>query len=189
MTIALERLRQQLMSDRKVLCTGNPNNPELLAHGFQKIFPEATFIYKSNGWDFTDQSADFTQRLKELFLKHNTFINASFVAPFVQSYLLELCAQSVKHCDVFNIGSTHEYDGLGYKEYTESKLDLRSKSLLLNTYRFKTHHIILGGIKRQQRTDTVDWLSIDDICNIVPWLMNQQFAVPIICLDQPKKAW
>jgi len=189
MTAALAHLRQQLMSNRTVLCTGNPDNPDLLAHGFRQIYPDATFIHKSNGWDLTDQSADNKTRLQELFSKHNTFINASFIAPFVQSYLLELCAQSVKHCDVFNIGSTHEYDGRGYKDYAESKLDLRNKSLVLNTYRFRTHHIILGGIKRQHQTETDSWLSINDICNMVPWLINQKFLVPLICLDQPKQAW
>jgi hypothetical protein len=186
---SLEQVRQKVMSTQKVLCTGNPNNPSLLAHGFQKIFPDATFIHKSNGWNLLDQSSDNTQRLQEVFSKHNTFINASYIAPCVQSYLLEVCAASVKYCNVFNIGSTNEYDGLGSSEYVGSKLNLRTKSLQLNSYRFKTHHIMLGGIDRQQSPDTADWLSIDEICNIVPWILRQRFQVPLICLDQPKQPW
>ena len=189
MNDSLAHVRQTLMSNQKVLCTGNPDNPSLLAHGFRKIFPDATFIHKTNGWNLTDQSTDNTQRLREIFLKHNTFINASYIGPSVQSYLLEVCAENVKYCDVFNIGSTNEYDGLGSAEYVESKLALRTRSLQLNSYRFKTHHIMLGGIDRQQSPDTVDWLTIDEICNIVPWILCQKFEVPLICLDQPKQLW
>ncbi len=146
--IKLAQLREKLMSNRKVICTGNPSDPSTLASGFKKIFPDATFIHRSAGWDLTDQSTESRTKLKELFSQHNTFINASYIAPHVQSYLLEVCDQSVKFCDVFNIGSTHEYDNLGRADYTQSKLDLRDKSLQLNTYRFRTHHIMVGRIKK-----------------------------------------
>jgi len=175
-------LREKLMSNRKVICTGNPNNPATLASGIQKLFPTATFIHLSNGWDLRDQSADMQDRLKKLFSGHNTFINASFIAPYVQSFLLDMCNQSVKFCDVFNIGSTHEYDNLGPDNYKKSKIDLRNKSLELNTYRFQTHHVILGKIGGVG-------LDIATICNIIPWIINQPFKVPLICIDQPKIPW
>lgn len=185
----LAALRTKLMSDRKIICTGNPNRSSTLASGFKKIFPEITFIHLGTGWDLTDQSLEAQQSLKELFSKHNTFINASYIAPYVQSYLLDICNQSVKFHDVFNIGSTHEYDGFGSIEYQQSKLDLRNKSLQLNTYRFRTHHIALGKIRKESDSDTTDCLDISTICNIVPWIISQPFAVPFICIDQPKGAW
>lgn len=187
MSMQLADLRKQLMSDRKVLCTGNPNTPSNLAFGIKKIFPNTTFVHKSNGWDLTDPGLE--QRLKILFRQHNTFINASYIDSFVQSRLLELCQESAKYCDVFNIGSTHEYDGLGSVEYQNSKIDLRTKSLKFNTYRFKTHHIIVGGINKHQDPAVKDWLSIDEVCNIIPWIIEQRFSIPIICLDQPKQPW
>lgn len=177
------------MATRKVLCTGNPDNVDTLAHGFKKIFPSATFIHYSAGWDLTDRSESAQQKLKQLFAQHNTFINASYIAPYAQSFLLDICNQSVKFCDVFNIGSTHEYDGGGQLEYQQSKLDLRNKSLQLNSYRFQTHHIILGGISCSTRPENADYLSIDDICNIVPWITQQPFKVPLICADHPKHPW
>lgn len=183
----LADLRKKLMHDRKILCTGNPANPSNLAFGIKKIFPDSTFIHLSNGWDLKDQSRD--QELAMLFKQHNTFINASYIDVFVQSRLLELCQASVKYCDVFNIGSTHEYDGLGSVNYRDSKIDLRNKSLELNTYRFKTHHIIVGGINKHNTVDTKDWLSIDAVCGIIPWIIDQNFEVPIICIDQAKGAW
>ena len=174
------------MSNRKIICTGNPNKPFTLASGFKKIFPDATFIHTDSGWDLTDQSSEAQQKLKELFAQHNTFINASYIGPYVQSYLLDTCAQSVKYCDVFNIGSTHEYDNLGTLEYKQSKLDLRNKSLQLDTYRFQTHHIILGKIKT---SSTENHLELLTICQIVPWILAQEFRVPLITIDSPKAAW
>jgi hypothetical protein len=181
------------MSERKILCTGNPNNPYTLASGFRKIFSNITFIHQTAGWDLTDQSIDAQEKLKILFSKHNTFINASYIGHGVQSRLLEICNQSVNHCDVFNIGSTHEYDGLGSAEYQHSKIDLRNKSLMLNTYRFQTHHIMLGQINKiatSMNTPTrEDAIDIETICNIIPWIIEQKFRVPLICIDQPKTPW
>ena len=187
--IKLTHLRKKLMSDSKVICTGNPDRPSTLASGFKKLFSNITFIHLKAGWDLTDQSPSAQQNLRELFAKHNTFINASYIAPYVQSYLLNMCNQSVKFCNVFNIGSTHEYDGLGSIDYQQSKLDLRNKSLKLNTYRFRSHHIVLGGIRKESNPDTDDWLDISTICNIVPWITEQPFEVPLICIDQPKEPW
>ena len=188
-TLNISDLRKQYMSTRTVLCTGNPVNPANLAHGIQKLFPEATFIHQSAGWDLTDSSDSAVQRLRDIFKKHNTFINASYIGPYVQSQLLELCNQSVKYCDVFNIGSTNEYDGINSGLYQDSKLHLRNNSLRLNTYRFKTHHIIVGGINKHDTEETKSWLSVDTVCKIIPWIMQQEFEVPIICVDQPKQAW
>jgi len=176
-------IRTKIMQPRKIVCTGNPDDPTKLASGFKKLFPDAAFIHRSNGWNLTDHSLIAQTKLKELFSKHNTFINASYIAPGVQEFLLDVYNQSVKIGDVFNIGSTHEYDELGKPEYTKSKLDLRNKSLRLNTYRFQTHHIILGQIHGDEG------LGIDTICDIVPWIMYQSFKVPLICVDHPKAPW
>jgi hypothetical protein len=185
----IAQLRKKLMSNRKVLCTGNPANSLTLASGFAKIFPNITFIHRSAGWDLTDQSAESTTKLKDLFSQHNTFINASYIAPHVQSYLLEVCNQSVKFCDVFNIGSTHDYDGLGPANYTQSKLNLRDKSLQLNNYRFRTQHIIVGGIKKESTLEHSNYLDITTICNTIPWILQQPFEVPLLCIDHPKSPW
>ena len=187
--IKLAQLREKLMSNRKVICTGNPYDPSTLASGFIKIFPNATFVHRSAGWDLTDQSTEARTKLKELFSQHNTFINSSYIALHVQSYLLEVCNQSVKFCDVFNIGSTHEYDNLGRADYTQSKLALRDKSLQLNNYRFRTHHVMIGKVKQVSNPESGNSLDIPVICNIIPWIIQQSFNVPLICVDQSKSPW
>jgi hypothetical protein len=90
---------------------------------------------------------------------------------------------------VFNIGSTHEYDNLGLSDYIQSKLDLRNKSLQLNTYRFRTHHVMVGRIKKISDPESNDGLDIPTICNTIPWIMQQSFNVPLICIDQRKTPW
>lgn len=185
----LKEFRDKLVANRRVVCTGNPNNPATLAHGIKKIFPSTTFIHRTAGWDLTNMSADTISRLTSLFKNHNTFINASYIAPNIQENLLDICNQSVKFCDVFNIGSTHEFDELGTVEYKNSKLSLREKSLGLHTYRFKTHHLMLGGIKTNDNAENQDFLNIDEICNIIPWILDQSFNIPLICIQQPKLPW
>lgn len=182
-------LRAKFLANRKILITGNPANARTLASGFAKIYPDATFISKSNGWDLSDFSDQSVDRLLNFFKNFNTFINASYIGPLVQTKLLDIYWQSQKYADVFNFGSTHEYDGLGDLEYSQSKIALRNRSLELNTYRFRTHHIVLGGIKNPFDPGTATFLDIDTICQIVPWILSQDFNVPLMGIDQRKEAW
>lgn len=175
----LTDIRASVFSNRKVICTGNPNS-DTIASAVKKMYPTATFIHLSNGWDLTDTSQD--NKLAKLFTKHNTFINASYIAPYVQSRLLDICHSSVKFCDVFNIGSTHEYDELGTIEYKESKLDLRSKSLAYNTFRFKTHHIIIGKIGSE-------YITLDRIIDTIKWISCQDLEIPLMAIEYPKEPW
>ena len=177
------------MQKRKVLCTGNPNKPYTIASAVQKIFPETTFIYKSNGYDLLNIKDEQYNDLIKLFSSHNTFINASYIGPYVQNKLLSLCNNSCKICDVFNIGSTHEYDGLGSNEYTNSKKNLQELSLKYKSYRFKTCHIIVGKIQKQLDNGNNQDICVSEICDIIQWVINQRFDVPLISLDQPKKPW
>ena len=182
----LENLRNKFMANQKIICTGNPNKPFTLASGFKKLFPNATFIHSESGWNLTDRSPAAEEKLKTAFASHNIFINASYIGPYVQSYLLEICHQSVKYCTVFNIGSTNEYDNLGSLEYQNSKLDLRNKSLQLDTYRFQTHHIILGAI---ETSTTENHIEISTICQMIPWILDQKFKIPLIAINQPREPW
>lgn len=185
-THVIGNLRKRYMSHRRVLCTGNPDESWTIASGVRRHWPDATFISRSNGYDL--KTADQNQ-LAQLFKDHNTFINASYIGAGVQSRLLQICNQSTKFCDVFNIGSTHEYDELGPAHYRDSKLNLRQLSLSLNTFRFKTCHMIIGGIKKTNDPEYTSWLEVDEICELIKWVMAQRFNVPIISMDQPQKPW
>jgi hypothetical protein len=178
--------RLKFMSDRKVICTGNPDKPFTIASGIKKKYPNATFIHKSNGWDLTDP--DLEPQLRQQFSKHNFFINASYIESGIQSKLLNLCKQSVKHCDVINIGSTHEFGNAGPVDYQESKLDLINLSLSLNTARFKTCHLILGLLQNSAEPD-YKRIDIDVVCDMITWVFQQPFEIPIMCIDSKKAPW
>jgi hypothetical protein len=181
--------RKKLMSNRRVVCTGNPEKPGTLASGFVKIFPDAIFLCRSTGWDLTVIDDACNTRLQNVFSECNTFLNCSYIAPGVQTTLLELCNNSVKICDVVNIGSTHEYDELGTDIVVESKTSLRNKSLQLNSFRFNTCHFILGGIKNDSSELKSNWLDIDLICNTITETWNNPYLVPITSMDQHKEPW
>ena len=185
----LFELRKKLMQQRKVVCTGNPDRPGTLASGFKKLFPGAVFLSRSHGWDLSNMDPSNESALSQVFKNCNTFLNCSHIGPGVQSKLLQICQQSVKFCDVINIGSSHEYDNLGEETYKKSKLDLRYNSLALNTFRFSTSHVILGGIKKDNSEGKANWLDIDLICNTIIDLWNKPYKSPILAIDQFKEPW
>ena len=177
--------RNNFMAAPKVLCTGNPDKSACIASGVKHLFPDATFIHRSNGYDLTNIDEDM---LKNLFESHNTFINASYISENCQQELLKLCNKHMKIGNVFNIGSTHEYDNLGDDTYTQSKQALRKLSLELNSFRFQTCHIVLGGI-RTDKKETKGWISPLEIAKLIKWTTTQRYKVPIIGIDQPKQPW
>lgn len=178
--------RNDSMKKRKVLCTGNPNRDGTIASGVREIWPAATFIHLSNGFDFLSLG-DKEKELENLFMTHNTFINASYVGG-VQKKLLHLCHKNMTIGDVFNIGSTHEYDNLGEEDYTKNKIELRRIGLELNSFRFQTCHIVMGGID-VGTAETVGWVKPITIAETMKWITEQQVKIPIIGIDQPKKPW
>ena len=177
------------MSLRRVVCTGNPDRPGTLAGGFRKLFPDAVFLCRSTGWDLQTLDPSQIQRLSDVFSACNTFLNCSFIAPGIQKSLLDICYGSTKHCDVVNIGSMHECDGLGNEDYRASKLRLRDTSLSYNSFRFRTCHFILGGIKNDNSDLKKDWLDIDVICREVVRIWTLPYMVPLASMDQHKKPY
>lgn len=185
----ISQARKKLMANRKVVCTGNPDQPGTLASGVKKIFPNATFLCRSTGWDLENIINNDQERLISVFKQSNTFLNCSYINSRMQSELLKICQQSVKFCDVINVGSTHEYDNLGPEPYRLSKLELRNLSLELNTFRFSTCHFILGGIKNNDSLLKQDWLDIDLICKTMVSIWNLPYHTPIMAMDQLKEPW
>ena len=99
-----------------------------------------------------------------------------------------MCSKYMTIGDVFNIGSTHEYDGLGSENYKRNKIELREKSLELNSFRFQTCHIVMGGIDTGL-PETADWIKPNKIAEVISWITKQKFKIPIIGIDQPKQPW
>ena len=183
---SIKIVRDRYMSTRKILCTGNPENKNCIAYGIKQIFPNATFIHRSKGFDLPTQNfKEFVQEVK----KHNTFINASYIGPMVQNKLLQVASDEMKLGQIFNIGSTHEYDGFGNSEYTESKIHLRDLSLQINNFRIQTTHIVLGGLDLNTH-NTVGWIKPIKIAELIQWIIKQDsHCIPLIGIDQHKQPW
>lgn len=183
---SLKIVRNRFMSIRKVICTGNPQNKNCIAYGIKQIFPNATFIHRSNGFDLPTQNLqEFINEVK----KHNTFINASYIGPQVQSKLLQVASDEMKLGQIFNIGSTHEYDGLGKSEYTQSKTHLKDFSLKINNFRIQTTHIILGGLDTGEK-NTASWIKPIEIAQLIQWIIDHEtYCIPLIGIDQHKQPW
>lgn len=189
MNDAIQKARTRMMADRKIICTGNPYRNGTLAHGFKKLFPNAVFLCRSTGWNLDNMNPVDLDRLRSVFQGCNTFLNCSYIKPGIQETLLDLCHDTLKFCDVINIGSTHEYDGSGDPEYRDSKINLRNKSLLLDSFRFSTCHLILGKLQNNDTSKNETVLDIDQVCKTIIWIWQQPFHVPIMTIDQKKAAW
>ena len=176
--------RNIIKKERKIICTGNPSDPKNIAHGVKKIFKNVTFVHKSMGIDLTKDIDKFLSVLKN----HNTFINASYISPNTQINLLSHAADNMKLGQIFNIGSTNEYDKLGETSYSDSKNKLKTKSLQLNNFRVQTTHIILGGIDIGTQ-QTNNWIKPIDVAELIFWITQQIHTIPLIALDQNKKPW
>ena len=186
MTSSIEKVRQQVLLNRKILCTGNPNRKNTIASGIQEIWPDAKFMYKSNGFDLSDSSKENIEKITREFLDCTTFINASYISHGVQPWLLDLFFDTMPIGEIFNIGSTHEYDGLGGKNYKETKTLLRDKSFSKNNFRINSTHIVLGSIYN----DTNErWIKPIEIAQAIKWVTEQRFKVPLLGIDQPKDPW
>ena len=171
----MQELREIIMSKRMILCTGNPDKEGSIASGVREVFPNTTFVYRSNGYDLTKVS------IKDIMKKHNCFINTAYIEHGMQLKLLNDYFESVKIGEVFNVGSTAEYDHLGGDaEYVSNKLKLRDRSLELNNYRINSTHIVLGS---------KDKITPIRIANFIKWITEQEMKFPIIGFDYPKQAW
>jgi|TARA_B100001094_G_scaffold233091_1_gene227975 hypothetical protein len=171
----MQQLRELVMSNRMVLCTGNPDRQGSIASGIREVFPNTTFIHRSNGYDLTKVS------IKDIMSKHNCFINTAYIEHGMQLKLLNDYFESVKIGEVFNIGSTHEYDNLSKdKDYAVNKIMLRNRSLELNNYRINSIHIVLGEKNK---------ITPIRVAKLIKWITEQEMKFPIIGFDHPKQAW
>jgi hypothetical protein len=99
----------------------------------------------------------------------------------MQLKLLNDYFESVKIGEVFNIGSTHEYDNLSKdKDYAVNKIMLRNRSLELNNYRINSIHIVLGEKNK---------ITPIRVAKLIKWITEQEMKFPIIGFDHPKQAW
>lgn len=184
----LKQLRNRALSTPKILCTGNPDRLGTIAAGVRELFPSAEFVSLSAGYDLSFRTPGSLELFQERIKSYNILINSSFIENGAQEQILSATHAVWRHGHVINVGSTSESDPDNYSrpEYARAKLALRRKSLSLYTYRFRTTHIVLGGIQNEQHPD---WLSPVRIAGVIKWILEADFDVPIIGVEPEKDPW
>jgi short-subunit dehydrogenase len=90
----------------KILITGNPEYG--IAKELYKLYPNATLVSRHNGYDLTNSKDQ--QRLADLVLEYDVFINCSALHKFNQTVLLEAvykkCMDNKHYPYIICVGST-----------------------------------------------------------------------------------
>ena len=163
----------------KILCTGNPSFG--IAQSLQKIYPNITFISRSNGYDLTTEEG--VSKFKKLVLEYEVFINHSQLESDYQRKLLTYTNQVWSSGHVINIGSVIEFKQWEWIEPTaaEEKRQLRDLSLSLSSEHFKTTHLIVGGL--QSCNDDPLRIHTDRIAETIKWVLENENHVPLLYVD------
>ena len=75
-----------------------------------------------------------------------------------------------------------------WRNSKNNKIELRETSLKLNSFRFQTTHIVMGGIDIGE-PETENWVKPMKIVEMIKWVTEQDIKIPIIGIDQPKQPW
>jgi hypothetical protein len=163
----------------KILCTGNPKDG--IAKSLQTIYPNATFISRSNGYDLTTPQG--LAKFREILPNYDVFINHSQLVDDTQRVLLSCANELWMSGHVVNIGSVLEFKKWEFIEpaAAEEKRKLRDLSLELSTEFFKTTHLIVGGL--QSCNDDPLRIHTDRIAETIKWVLENENHIPLLYVD------
>jgi len=178
---------------KSIVCTGNENN-QTIAWAVQHKWPQATLMSLSKGWDLTFPSLQDRQQFCQEITKYNVFINSSFIAPDVQSTLLEIAVNEWMRKNikghVISLGTTLEWEhDQDHNFYIKSKLSLRNLSLKYNQQTgitgVKSTYLILGGVNNG-RPENKDYTDPKLIVDAIEWVLDFPARIGLIQLDANK---
>jgi hypothetical protein len=163
----------------KILCTGNPAAG--IAQSIQKLYPDTTFISRSNGYDLT--TTDGLDKFKNLLSAYNVFINHAQLAGTIQCDLLNITRELWTTGYVINIGSVIEFKRWEWLEpkAAEEKRQLRDLSLQLSSEHFRTTHLIVGGL--QSCNDDPLRIHTDRVADTIKWILENENHIPLLYVD------
>jgi hypothetical protein len=168
----------------RILCTGNPKDRGI-AQSISKIFPDAEFISRTNGFNLTLPTEEIEKKFREKLKNYNVFINNAYIAYGCQEHLLKIVREEWGDGHVFNIGTLDEYEKWAWREpeYTEEKRRLRELGIELGNEKFKTTHIIVGGFQALT-PGSLHTMDPIHIAESIKWILEAPFEVPIIGIQQ-----
>jgi hypothetical protein len=173
-----------MKNNYKILCTGNPND-YTIARAVKQIFPEANFASRATGFDLRLQNLSDETHFRKVIKQYNVFINSSYIESGVQRKLLEIVDEEWDLGNIFNIGSTAEYEGKNFQfaEYAAEKRYLRDISLAKNNFEFKTTHMTIAGFN-DNHPDHATWLDPLKVAQAIKLILDSNINIPIIVIEK-----
>jgi len=170
----------------KILITGNPTKG--LAGSLHALWPNATFVSRSNGWDLT--KSNLIENLARMCIEYDVFINNSALWKFHQTLVLETvykAAKLAKHdLKIVCIGSTTDRTTKGSDWlYQQEKKALRSYCNSLNITGVwsggpTVSYISFGTLSNNQsKHPDRTCMDIDLAASYVKWVVDQPNGVAI----------
>lgn len=168
----------------KILCTGNPDH-FTVSRGIKELFPYADFASRVTGYDLRMWTPESEIYFRNKIKNYNVLINSSFISNGAQQKILEIAKEEWVEGHVINIGSTAEYEGRRSslpQSYCIQKRALRDLSLSLNSKKFKTTHITVGGIN-DGLPGHENWIDVVEIAKVVKFVLQSSVDIPIIGIE------
>lgn len=176
----------------KLLVTGNPSYG--LAKSLANLYPDATFISRSNGYDLT--SKDGIQKLENIIRDYNVFINSSALWKFNQTLVLESvykkCVEEKHDIRIICIGSTTDRVKKAtswlYNAEKKALRDYANSLSLMGVWQGgpKVSLISFGSLSNvQDKHPERKCLEISRAANYIKWILDQPYDINIneISLD------
>lgn len=164
----------------KILITGNPDNG--LAAALAKVYPDATFASRSNGYDLTNK--DGYKKLLDKITEFDVFVNSSALWKFNQTLVLDAvykkCVETNHDIHIVNIGSTTDRvmkaTSWMYNAEKKALRDYCNSLSLTHVWQGgpKVSLISLGSLSNvQEKHPTRVCLDIDRAATYIKWIIDQ----------------
>jgi hypothetical protein len=168
----------------KILCTGNPDHIGI-AMEIKKLFPDASFASRSNGYDLTTKEG--LDKLRATLKNYNVFINNAHVQRNTQITLLSMVRDEWETGHIFNIGTLDEYKKWlpANPENYEEATRMKELGLELTDEHFKVTHVTVGAFKSSAKPSGLPYgMDPKYIAMAIKWVMEADFQVPVIGVEQ-----
>ena len=179
----------------KILITGNPKYG--IAKALNDVFPMATFISRSRGFDLSDSEVIMGVALKSL--DFDVVINNSRGEAFRQTELLsEIATVWIKHSKngkIINIGSVADrfIRSLNSYKYSSEKSSLKHLSRQLHYCHahkrlpFSSTYIAFGHVDTRfglaYRNDSIKKMTAKHCAETIQWVINNPLAIEEIRIE------
>jgi len=165
----------------KILCTGNIY--KTIPYNLSKLFSNIDFISRSNGYNL--DTIEGRTQFKNIIVNYDVFINHSELPDDGQYELLSIVHEVCKTIKVINIGSVLELEEWAwYNPQTHIvKNKLKKLSLSLNSEKFKTTHLILGGLVSLDSKYDHQRLNGMQVAEVIKYIIDSPINIPLIHIE------